>query len=530
MENQAKYFLPKTQEEYTIIAKKMIAELENKAIEREELIRLIVLAIFSRTNMFLIGPPGVGKTYILNIVINSIEGAKSFEYLIMTHTKPEELFGTSYVDKNGKMYYDITNSVLDAHFPFLDEIFKGRSDILNTLLGITHPSRKFFMRGVGEYIVPMVCMFGASNELPQDESLDALDDRFLFRYEVLPIKKIEKYDRFLKGDYDSTPVLSFTITLDDLAQVYKDAIRKIIMPSNVRRLYANLREKLIRNRVKVSDRKINLALDIFKVSAYLNGRNEIDFSDFLILKHILWRDFNEKQIVEEVLHNILFGEVDEIKKEILNIEKELDKINNLMKIEVGRFIYKKEMNSGSDLEEYFNKNIQLLKEVYQIVSILLKQVLLLEERRNFNEFVLKQCEENIFVFDEEKDDLENIKRFLKEDNWEYVFSYKKIILNIVKKTKVLSESQKAMIEEILVYEYNDALVNVRDLIIKTIDNFMINPFNFTSIQHALNPKVISNITSLKLKISRYYKILDKFLKECPDAYSYASFNPIVLNM
>jgi len=54
-------FVPKTQEEYKQLAAQAIKELENKAIEREELIRILILAMFSRTNVFLIGLPGVGK-------------------------------------------------------------------------------------------------------------------------------------------------------------------------------------------------------------------------------------------------------------------------------------------------------------------------------------------------------------------------------------------------------------------------------------------------------------------------------------
>jgi len=53
--------VPKTQEEYKQLVAQVIKELENKAIEREELIRILILAMFSRTNVFLIGPPGVGK-------------------------------------------------------------------------------------------------------------------------------------------------------------------------------------------------------------------------------------------------------------------------------------------------------------------------------------------------------------------------------------------------------------------------------------------------------------------------------------
>lgn len=524
----SEYFIPKEQSEYANLAKKMIEELEGKAIEREELIRLTVLAIFSRTNVVLIGPPGVGKTYLINIIIRSIEGAKSFEYLIMTHTKPEELFGTSWVDSDGKMHYDTENSLLDSHFPFLDEIFKGRSDILNTLLGITHPSRKFFMRGVGEFKVPMVCMFAASNELPADESLDALDDRFLIRYEVLPIRKIENYDRYLKGDYDTSPTLSFTLTLDDLKYVY-DISKRIVMPPNVRKLYSYLRERMIRNRVKVSDRKINLALDIFKVSAYLNGRNYINFSDLLILKHILWKNFNEKLIVEETLHDTIFGEHNEIKRVIQELRKELDKLDSYFKYEIGKFIFKRDNIESARIEEYFNSNMNLVNEAYKVASVLHSKASELNERIEFNKQVLKECEENMFIYDEERQDLENIKKYIKQNELEYVFPYKKTILNIISKSRVIDDERKKLIEEVLVYEAEEYFGHIKDDILKAIRNFELNPFNFSSIQHSITPEIVSEVGKLRASISKIKNKLERFKELCSDSYSYLSFNPALLS-
>ncbi|WP_456470001.1 AAA family ATPase [Caminibacter sp.] len=392
-------FIPKTQEEYYQLTIQIIKELENKAIEREELIRILVLAIFSRTNMFLIGPPGVGKTYILNILINSIPEAKSFEYLVMAHTKPEELFGTSYVDENGKMQYDITNSILDSHFPFLDEIFKGSSQILNTLLGITHPSRKFFMRGVGEFRVPMVCMLAASNEFPQDESLDALDDRFLFRYEVLPIQKMENYERYVAGDFDSTPYLSVQVTLDDLNYVYNKARETVKIPPLVRRAYISIREKMIQLRVKVSDRKINLSLDIFKVSAWLNNRNEIDFSDLFLLNHIMWRNFLERDNVREALKEIIFGNRNEIDKILFDIERELEKNIGFIKQELNSFINKTESFSGAELEKFFNKKIQEFNTVLENFRVLENAINNIVNRKKFVDEVMEQCKNNIFIYE-----------------------------------------------------------------------------------------------------------------------------------
>ena len=392
-------FQPKTQEEYRTLISKVISELEKKAIEREELIRILILALFSRTNIFLIGPPGVGKTYILNILINSIPNAKSFEYLVMAHTKPEELFGTSYVDEEGKMQYDITNSILDSHFPFLDEIFKGSSQILNTLLGITHPSRKFFMRGVGEFRVPMVAMLAASNEFPQDESLDALDDRFLFRYEVLPIQKIENYEKFIAGDYDPSPYLSVKIELDDMHYVYKKAKEVINIPPLVRKAYIQIREEMIKLRVKVSDRKINLALDIFKVSAFLNNRKEIDFSDLFLLNHIMWRNFLERENVREALKEIIFGNKNDIDKRLFDIEKELEKNINYLRQELSDFINKTHSFGGKELELFFNKKNQELEVVLSNFEILNQGVENIVNQKKFIDDVMNQCKNNLFVYE-----------------------------------------------------------------------------------------------------------------------------------
>ena len=62
---------------------------------------------------------------------------------------------------------------------FVDEIFKANSAILNTLLTILN--ERLFDNGSERVRVPLLCMVGASNELPESEELDALYDRFLFR-------------------------------------------------------------------------------------------------------------------------------------------------------------------------------------------------------------------------------------------------------------------------------------------------------------------------------------------------------------
>ena len=123
----------------------LIKEIDARIIEREELNRLIFLALFSKTHMFLIGKPGVGKTFLVEMLKYIIEDAKYFERLIMKHTKHFEIFGTVVETESGAVEYKSENTVIDSHIIFIDELFKGSSEILNSFLGITSNNRNFFM-------------------------------------------------------------------------------------------------------------------------------------------------------------------------------------------------------------------------------------------------------------------------------------------------------------------------------------------------------------------------------------------------
>lgn len=59
------------------------------------------------------------------------------------------------------------------------QIFKANSSILNALLTLLN--ERLFDNGAERRPVPLLCLVGASNELPESEELDALYDRFLLR-------------------------------------------------------------------------------------------------------------------------------------------------------------------------------------------------------------------------------------------------------------------------------------------------------------------------------------------------------------
>ena len=113
-----------------------------------------------------------------------IEGANYFQWLLTKFSTPEEIFGAvSLKSLEQDDYRRVTDHKLpEAHIAFLDEIFKANSSILNALLTLIN--ERLFHNGRERVIVPLITMFGASNELPDEDELTALFDRFMLRFMV----------------------------------------------------------------------------------------------------------------------------------------------------------------------------------------------------------------------------------------------------------------------------------------------------------------------------------------------------------
>ncbi len=77
-----------------------------------------------------------------------------------------------------------------SEIAFVDEIFKANSAILNALLTLLN--ERMFDNGNQRLEAPLLCLIGASNELPESEELDALYDRFLVRRTVAQVRLMHK--------------------------------------------------------------------------------------------------------------------------------------------------------------------------------------------------------------------------------------------------------------------------------------------------------------------------------------------------
>ena len=321
----------------------LLEALSTGVLEREEAIGLALLSAAAGESIFLLGLPGVAKSMIARRLALAFRDARRFEYLMSRFSTPDEIFGPVSISKlkDADTYERVTDGYLPtADVAFLDEIWKAGPAIQNSLL--TALNEKIFRNGREDIALPLKGIIAASNELPAEgEGLEALWDRFLVRYIVDPIRDKGNFLALLTGrtavPCTIPPELQFTsgemadILLERDSVDVPDGLLEFLY--DLRTRYATRAQEQLKDRAAVraaggkkedddeeesvpyvSDRRWKKIVGILRTSALLNGRDAVDWSDCLLLEHLLWdsdaqlamvRDDIAKELVPRLLKDTL---------------------------------------------------------------------------------------------------------------------------------------------------------------------------------------------------------------------------------
>src|SRR5580692_3919031 len=285
--------------------------------ERGELIDGALCALLSASHILIIGPPGTAKSMLADELCRRIEGADYFQWLLTKFTTPEEIFGAvSLKSLEQDDYRRVTDHKLpEAHIAFLDEIFKANSSILNALLTLIN--ERLFHNGRERLTVPLITLFGASNELPDEEELTALYDRFMLRFVADYISEEFRFLKMLEAGRPAAPTRLGFGELEELRRM----VAAVPVPAGVLRTIADIRRELGRQQIIASDRRYRMSLDLLRAHAFLMQRSQVTEDDLLFLQHVLWKDPEERAKVRDTIQHLIKGYEEEARELLIESEE-----------------------------------------------------------------------------------------------------------------------------------------------------------------------------------------------------------------
>ena len=265
--------------------------------EREDAIECMTLAALSGSHALLVGPPGTAKSALFFGFLASFPDARKFQTLVTKFGTEDEYFGPVKLSalKNDQWERNLDGRLAGVECAFLDEVFKGSDSVLNAFLSAMNER---LYKGKP---IPLRMLVGASNELPEEEILAAVYDRFLLRDLVSYVEADATWMQIVATPPAYTPSAQITLKEWDAARA---DVERVTLPNRIVQELLRLRNELKANGLVVSDRRWIALTRVLRAAAWLDDSPEVELDHLTVLKYGLWQKPDDRPRVVAVLDTV----------------------------------------------------------------------------------------------------------------------------------------------------------------------------------------------------------------------------------
>lgn len=265
--------------------------------EREDAIECILLSALSAQHALLVGPPGTAKSALFFSFLASFPDARKFQTLVTKFGSEDEIFGPLKISalKADRWERNLDGRLAAVECAFLDKVFKASDSLLNALLSVMN-ERLF--KGLS---TPLRMLVGASNELPEEEVLSAVYDRFLLRDVVDYVQADATWMQLVACPPTFTPSVQINLAEWDAAV---DDASKVVLPERVVQEMVRIRTELRASGLVASDRRWISLTRVMKAAAWLDDCSEVELDHLAVLRFGLWNKPDDRARVQATLTTI----------------------------------------------------------------------------------------------------------------------------------------------------------------------------------------------------------------------------------
>lgn len=281
--------------------------LKSQNVERDEDIELLMLSTVSGVDALFLGDPGVGKTWMIELLVNHcLTNMSLFTHLFAKDQSADEVLGPRDIMamKAGAIARLTNGYAPDANYMYADEVFKASPPMLNPLLDLL-ANRVLKMGGQVKDCSQLISILMSSNELPDREDLMAFRDRIGITKYVQPVKTPEGRRRVtdIQLDFQANGLdLSglTPLTLDNIHAI-RSEVRLVTVNDACRQIMVDAQQKWMEAGHPPSQRRIGQMWKVIKAHAWSRGRDEVVADDFLPCQHMAWNHPDDADSARSVI-------------------------------------------------------------------------------------------------------------------------------------------------------------------------------------------------------------------------------------